>query len=73
MTKEIAQNEQFLLLPQCFRLFLLIKPSFMEIFHVFVRPSVKTLRPLYTEHPSSDLNQTWYTVSIWQGLEVYLF
>ena len=27
----------------------------------------------YTEHPSTDLSQTWYTVSIWQGLEAYLF
>ena len=30
---EIAHNEQFLLLPQCFQLFSIIKPLFMEISH----------------------------------------
>ena len=39
----------------------------------YIRPSVTTLWTLYTEHPLTDLNQTWYTVSIWQGLEAYLF
>ena len=34
--EEIYQNEQFLLLPQCFQLFLIINLSFMEIFHVFL-------------------------------------
>ena len=29
---EIAQNEQFLLLPQCFQPFLVIIPTIMEIF-----------------------------------------
>ena len=33
---EIAHNEQFPLWPQCFQLFLMIKLSFIEIFHVFV-------------------------------------
>ena len=33
---EIAQYEQFLLWPQGFQLHLTIKPSFMEIFQVFV-------------------------------------
>ena len=28
---EIAQNKQFLLLPQCFQLFSIIKPLFMDI------------------------------------------
>ena len=32
----VTQNEQFLLLPQCFQLFLIILLLFMEIFHVFV-------------------------------------
>ena len=40
---------------------------------VYVRPSVTTLLTLYTEHLSTDLNQTWYTVNIWHGLEAYLF
>ena len=31
---EIAHYEQFLLLPQCFQLYLIIKPLFMEIFPV---------------------------------------
>ena len=35
-------------------------------------PISTTLWPLYTEHPSTDLNQTWYAVSILQGLEAYL-
>ena len=35
-------------------------------------PISTTLWPLYTEDPSTDLNQTWYTVSILQGLEAYL-
>ena len=30
---EIAQNRQFLLLPQCFQLFSVIRPSFIETFH----------------------------------------
>ena len=39
-----------------------------------VSPSVITmLWTLYTVHPLTDLNQTWYTDSIWQGLEAYLF
>ena len=33
---EIAHNEQFLLWPQCFQLYLSIKLSFIEIFQVFV-------------------------------------
>ena len=33
---EIAQNEQFLLWPQCFQLYFTIKLSFLEIFQVFV-------------------------------------
>ena len=33
---EIAHHEQFHLWPQCFQLYLTIKLSFMEIFHVFV-------------------------------------
>ena len=32
---EIPHDEQFLLLPQCFQLYLTIKLSFMKIFHVF--------------------------------------
>ena len=36
MTKgRIAKNEQFLLLPQCFQLFLVIIPTFIEVFRVF--------------------------------------
>ena len=35
----------------------------------FVRASVRNNLVTYTEHPSIDLNQTWYTVSIRQGLE----
>ena len=31
---EIAQKEQFLLLPQCFNLFSVIKPSFIECYCV---------------------------------------
>ena len=38
-----------------------------------VCPFVTTLWALYTEYPLTDLNQTCYTVSIWQGLEAYLF
>ena len=48
----------------------------------FVRPSVtpsalpserkKSVWAL-TEHPLTNLKQTWYTVSIWQVLEAYLF
>ena len=33
---EIAQDEQFLLLPQCFQLFSVIILPFIEIFHIFV-------------------------------------
>ena len=33
---EIAQNEQFLLLQQCFQLFSVIIPSFIESFHALV-------------------------------------
>ena len=33
---EIAYDEQFLLWPQCFQLYLTIKLSFMEIVQVFV-------------------------------------
>ena len=33
---EIAHDEQFLLWPQCFQLYLTMKLSFMEIFEVFV-------------------------------------
>ena len=33
---EIDHDEQFLLWPQCVQLYLTIKLSFMEIFHVFV-------------------------------------
>ena len=33
---EIAHDEQFLLLPQCFQLYLTIKQSVLEIFQVFV-------------------------------------
>ena len=32
----IAQNKQFLLLPQCFQLFFITNLSFMESFHVYV-------------------------------------
>ena len=32
---EIDHDEQFTLLPQCFQLYLMIKRSFMEIFHIF--------------------------------------
>ena len=32
---EIAQNKQFFLLSQVFHLFLIIKPLFIEIVHVF--------------------------------------
>ena len=32
---EIAQNKQFLLLPQCFHIFSVIIPSFVEFFPVF--------------------------------------
>ena len=32
---EIAQNKQFLLLPQLFQLFSVIKPTFIELFRVF--------------------------------------
>ena len=32
---EIAHDEQFPLLPHCFQLYLIIKFSFMEIFHIF--------------------------------------
>ena len=35
--------------------------------------TVTALWTLYTVHPLTDLNQTWYTVAIWQGLEAYLF
>ena len=31
---EIAQNEIFLLLPQCFKLFSVIIPTIIEIFHI---------------------------------------
>ena len=34
--EEIAQNDQFLLLPQRFQLFTVIKPSLKDIFCVFV-------------------------------------
>ena len=32
---EIAQNEQFLLLPQCFQLFSVIILTILENFHIF--------------------------------------
>ena len=32
---EIAHNEQFLNLPQCFKLYSMIKLSFIEIYHIF--------------------------------------
>ena len=32
---EIVHYEQFLHLPQCFQLYLIIQLSFIEIFHVF--------------------------------------
>ena len=34
--EEIVQNEQFVLWPQSFQLYLTIKLSFMEIFQVFI-------------------------------------
>ena len=34
--EEIAQDEQFLLLPQCFQLYLIVKLSFVEIVQVCV-------------------------------------
>ena len=34
---EIAQNEQILLLPQCFHLFSVKLPTFIEPLHVFAR------------------------------------
>ena len=34
--EEIAQNETFLLLPNCFQSYLIGKLSFIEIFYVFV-------------------------------------
>ena len=52
--EEIAQNEQFLLLSQCLQLFLIIKLSFMEIFHVFVgmfqmsSAAIKAISPIAT-------------------------
>ena len=33
--------------------------------------AVATLSSLYTDHSMTDLNQTWYTVSIWKNLEAY--
>ena len=32
---EIAHDDQFPLLPQCFQIYLMIKLSFTEIFHIF--------------------------------------
>ena len=34
---EIAHDEQFLLLPRCLQLYLMIILSFMEIFHIFAK------------------------------------
>ena len=34
--EEIAHDKQFLLSPQCFQIYLIIKLSIMESFHVFV-------------------------------------
>ena len=39
---EIAHDEQFLLWPQCFQLYLTIELSFMEIFQVFVTIFLKS-------------------------------
>ena len=35
--REIAQNEQFLLLPQCYQLCLVIIPIFIEMFYCFAK------------------------------------
>ena len=40
--EEIAQNEQFILLPHCFQLFSIFKPSFKEIFHIFPQMVLKS-------------------------------
>ena len=40
--EEIAQNEQFLLLPQCFQFFLVIIPTLIEIFHIFEETLLKS-------------------------------
>ena len=34
---EIAHNEQFHLLPEYFQCYLIVKPSLMEIFHMFAK------------------------------------
>ena len=44
---EIAQDEQFPLLPQCFQLYLIIKLSFMDIFLFFF--------PLFSKSSAADL------------------
>ena len=33
--REIAHNEQYLHLPQCFQLYLIVKLLFVELFHIF--------------------------------------
>ena len=40
--EEIAQNEQLLLLPECYQFYLILKFSFIEIVHVFVHKFWKT-------------------------------
>ena len=42
-----GENEQFLLLAQCFQIFSIIKPLFMEIFHVFAN--------IFSRSSSADL------------------
>ena len=39
---EIAHNEQFLHLPQCFQLYLMMKLLCIEIFHIFVNMFLKS-------------------------------
>ena len=41
--------------------------------YVSLSPSVTILWTLNTDHLSTDLNQTWSTVRIWQCLEPFLF
>ena len=69
---DIAHDEQFPLMPQCFQLYLMIKLSFMEIFHILVNMFSKSsaAKLLYVvkgynlTHTSNLQQTTWKTSAL---------
>ena len=67
---EIAQNQQFLLLPQCFQLYLIVEPSVIEIFQIFVNMLTKSSAAelLYVGH---HLRQIMRKPTLWTLLNPF--